>query len=73
MDVGNIKTNKINKNMGILEDIKNYKYFDNKITKKSFYGFIKHCSKINKKDIQKLKMTRNKMVIELIDNGKVKI
>lgn len=59
--------------MGILEDIKNYKYFDNKITKKSFHSFIKHCSKINKKDIQKLKVERNNVLVELINNGKIKI
>lgn len=59
--------------MGILEDIKNYKYFDNKISKKSFYSFIKNCSKINKKDIQKLKVKRNNVLVELIDNGKIKI
>lgn len=59
--------------MGILEDIKNYKGFDNKITKKSFYSFIKNCSKINKKDIQKLKVARNNVLIKLIEDGKIKI
>ena len=55
------------------EDIRNYKYFNNKITKKSFYNFIKHCSKINKKDIQKLKVERNNVLVEFIENGKIKI
>lgn len=73
MDIGNSKINKINQNMGILEDIKNYKYCDNKITKKSFYNFIKHCSKINKKDIQKLKVARNNVLIKLIEDGKIEI
>lgn len=52
MDIGNSKINKINQNMGILNDINHIEYFNETINAKTIKRSLKNYSKLTKKEIR---------------------